>query len=307
MTSGAELKLSELQAAGLIEGLEGIRLSIPLRLIRLLGCDLAAAAFLRQAAFLSSLSLKSDRDGWFDLPQAGEPKATLENERAPIFERLGSWESTLGIGPDAQLAVRKKLMRMGLLEEKRKGIPARTHYRVLPSAFLAFMTSGPSFGNSGNKSLESPKQGAGNPEAGDREIPKQHSGNPEANPESFLESSETTTGKEGGGGQFNIDDYICAALWDAKRSGTEIKKLSGWKTSLKKRIREDGLSVEDRQILSEWREATARQQASEHEHEKALNARPKGTELENEKANAEGKRIFEMARAKRAAAESQVH
>jgi hypothetical protein len=242
MTAETELKLSELQAAELLKGLEGVRISIPVKLIRLLGNDLAAAAFLHQAAFLSGISLKavkSGREGWFDLPQTGAPRAGIEDEEETIFARLGSWESTLGIGPDAQLAARRKLINKGLLEERRNGIPARTHYRVLPSVYLAFLASSPSFGNSGNKKPESKKQDSEDPDASNRETTKQQSENPETNLERVLKGfNTTTTDSEGGGSEESppVEDLVQAAVWWEKQAGRQIKKLTGFKAVVRARV-----------------------------------------------------------------------
>jgi hypothetical protein len=261
MTAETALKLSELQAAELLKGLEGVRISIPVKLIRLLGNDLAAAAFLHQAAFLSGISLKavkSGREGWFDLPQTGAPKAGIEDEEETIFARLGSWESTLGIGPDAQLAARRKLIEKGLLEERRKGIPARTHYRVLPSVYLAFLASSSSFGNSGNKKPESKKQDSEDPDAGNRETTKQQSENPETNSDRVSKGFDTTTGNEGGGLEESpaIEDLLDSAVWGEGQVGRPIKNLPGFLATVRKRVEVEP-SLEDMETYRRWREAMA--------------------------------------------------
>jgi len=107
---------------------------IPLALIPKIG--LQASAFLRQAVYLSSVVKKND--GWFFLEQegAGDPSAET------IFQRLGSWQYCLGIGPDAQVAIRKKLGKngLGLLEETRKGmVHGRMLYKVDSQKYLKFL------------------------------------------------------------------------------------------------------------------------------------------------------------------------
>ena len=123
------------QAISLIQNLDGPRLGIPIALIQKFG-DLPAAAFLQQAAYLSSI--KPETNFWFDLAQTGGPGADPKN----LWSKLGSWESLLGLGPDAQLAARARIERVapGLMEEKRKGVPARLFYRVLPVAYISFLT-----------------------------------------------------------------------------------------------------------------------------------------------------------------------
>lgn len=120
-------------ANALVEAIEGPRLSIPLAAIRRLDGDLAASAFLCQAAYLSSLS--RDTEGWFDLRQVGDPDPSARG----LFGQMGSWQALLGLAADAQGAVRKKLRDRGLLEEERRGIPARLHYRVQAKVYLAFL------------------------------------------------------------------------------------------------------------------------------------------------------------------------
>ena len=130
----------------------GPMIAIPFALIQKLGGDLSAAAFLAQAEFFSSLS--DSKDGWFDFSQIGPG----DDAASYLFGRLGSWESTLGLSPDAQLSIRKKLKIRGLLEEKQKGIPKRLFYRVNPTVYLKFLageqenTTDP--GNPGNKTLK---------------------------------------------------------------------------------------------------------------------------------------------------------
>ena len=116
----------------LVEAIEGPRLSIPVSLVAALG-DLRIAAFLQQAAFLSSVARQSG--GWFFLAQTGP----ADSAGASLFGKLGSWQAALGISPDSQLAIRRKLIALGLLDEALRGVPARLHYRVDPKKYLDFL------------------------------------------------------------------------------------------------------------------------------------------------------------------------
>ena len=116
----------------IVEAIEGPRLSIPVSLVAALG-DLRVAAFLQQSAFLSSLARESG--GWFFLAQSG----AADSASASLFGKLGSWQAALGISPDSQLAIRRKLISLGLLQEALKGIPARLHYRIDPQKYLNFL------------------------------------------------------------------------------------------------------------------------------------------------------------------------
>lgn len=138
----------------LIEAIEGPRLSIPVALVLKLG-DLRDAAFLQQAVFLSAL--RRDAGGWFFLSQSGSPD---ERPTATLFQRLGSWQAALGLSADAQLSIRRRLKKMGLLEESLRGVPARLHYRADPEKYLAFIsadTSAPASAIPGNQFPQNPE------------------------------------------------------------------------------------------------------------------------------------------------------
>ncbi|MDA8260636.1 MAG: hypothetical protein M0Z99_34230 [Betaproteobacteria bacterium] len=140
----------------LIEAIEGPRLSIPVALVARLGGDLRAAAFLQQAAFLSARARESD--GWFFLAQTGAADDSLGST---LFAMLGSWQAILGVSPDAQLAIRRKLRGLGLLDEALRGVPARLHYRVHPERYLSFLGGDmpPASGGLGNKFPGFPETG----------------------------------------------------------------------------------------------------------------------------------------------------
>lgn len=199
--------------ARVILALEGPRLSIPLGLVRLLDGDLQASAFLAQAAYLSALVDNPEKEGWFFLAQTGGAWLT-GNERESIFATMGSWEFCLGLSPDAQKLVRKKLIVLGLLEERRAGIPARLHYRVDPAKYFDFLAGKPI------KTPVSEKPGNKNPrnqesrigKAGKQESGKQGNKTP-AYPESNKEiekdiEKETTTTRAATGAAACSSDLI---------------------------------------------------------------------------------------------------
>lgn len=124
------------RAAEIIKGDHDV-IVVPLVMVRELG-DLATAAFLRQAAYLSSIVWKDG--GWFFLEQTGEGDPVAPT--GGIFSRLGSWEASLGITPGSQLNIRRRLKRLGLLEETRRGLShGYLHYRVDPDRYLDFLAS----------------------------------------------------------------------------------------------------------------------------------------------------------------------
>lgn len=120
-------------AADLIKAQDGDVIIIPLALARALG--LPAAAFLRQAAYLSAVV--EDQHGWFFLEQEGPGNPAGKT----IFERLGSWQATIGLGPDAQASIRRHLRALKLLEENRKMVHGKLRYRVDSEQYLNFLAS----------------------------------------------------------------------------------------------------------------------------------------------------------------------
>jgi len=120
-------------AADLIKAQDGDVIIIPLALARALG--LPAAAFLRQAAYLSAVV--EDQHGWFFLEQEGPANPAGKT----IFERLGSWQATIGLGPDAQASIRRHLRALELLEENRKMVHGKLRYRVDSERYLNFLAS----------------------------------------------------------------------------------------------------------------------------------------------------------------------
>ncbi len=119
-------------ATDLILAQDGDVVVIPLALVRAIG--LPAAAFLRQAAYLSAVV--QDNGGWFFLEQEGLGDPTGKS----IFSRLGSFQHALGIGPRAQVSIRQQLSALGLLEEKRGGmVHGKLQYRVDAQKYLSFL------------------------------------------------------------------------------------------------------------------------------------------------------------------------
>lgn len=120
----------------LLEFLKSSRLpsiSVPFGLVREVGGDGVVAMMLAQMAFLTELS--REKDGWFDLPQVGDPIPTGKN----LYQRCGSWEFLVGAGPEAQMRIRRLLIERGLLEERRCGVPARLRYRVRLESYLQLL------------------------------------------------------------------------------------------------------------------------------------------------------------------------
>ena len=116
-----------------VAAFEGARLSVPIALIGLIGLE--SAAFLQQAAFLSSLKSRNGGHGWFNLPAEGDADPMSSN----IFSRLGSWKASLGINRDSLRKVRTQLKKLKVLEEK-KLVGNRLTYRVNNDVYIKLMS-----------------------------------------------------------------------------------------------------------------------------------------------------------------------
>ncbi|OBX33920.1 hypothetical protein [Halomonas elongata] len=79
------------------------------------GVTVTGAVFLSQAFFWTRTPTVQKRNGWFYKSQSG-------NE--------DSWESETGLSPKQQVSARRSLSAIGVLEEDRRGVPARTWYRI---------------------------------------------------------------------------------------------------------------------------------------------------------------------------------
>jgi hypothetical protein len=93
----------------------------------------------------------------------------------------------LGLGKDAQRAIRKKLVSLRLLEESLRGIPARLHYRVDSRAYLTFLASA-QVTQENQQFAEIRQQVGGNPPASRRKSANLMTANPPAIPKSSPKS-----------------------------------------------------------------------------------------------------------------------
>lgn len=79
------------------------------------GVTVTGAVFLSQAFFWTRTPTVQKRNGWFYKSQVGDED---------------SWESETGLSPKQQVNARRSLSAIGVLEEDRRGVPARTWYRI---------------------------------------------------------------------------------------------------------------------------------------------------------------------------------
>lgn len=81
-----------------------------------LGVGITGALMLSQALYWSKRS--DDQEGWF-------------------YKTMEEWEAETGMTRSEQESARKKLMKAGVLEEVRKGVPCRLFFRVVLEAIAA--------------------------------------------------------------------------------------------------------------------------------------------------------------------------
>ena len=213
-----------------LEAFAGPHVTIPIALIRRLGGDLDAAAFLQLAAFLSSIVKK--KDGFFFLPQ-DDSRAPNKDDAPSIFVELKSFRAALGLSPEAQLAARKKLKRLGLLQEELRGIPAQLHYRVDASALLDFLAeedaappvpakAGTRTRKSGNKNPQKREQESAKPGAKEEE---------EEDKERFLHACnarERAQPAAGGGGAVQVQQKKNVGGEGKARAPQMCHGVPGW-------------------------------------------------------------------------------
>lgn len=78
------------------------------------GLSVTGSVFLSQAFYWAGNDKAKGREGWFYKKQRGED----------------SWEYETGLSPKQQANARKLLVGLGILEEKRKDVPAKVWYRI---------------------------------------------------------------------------------------------------------------------------------------------------------------------------------
>lgn len=244
-----------------VHGLDGPRLSIPLQLALSLR-DIAAAAFLGQAAYLTAVSYKQGRDGWFTLPGSGKPQ-----KDGNLYEKLGSWEA-LGIGGEKPLKrIRDRLKALGVLEEHHRATYGTLNYRVDLKRYIQLAngtTSGDSTSSQTEKVL-SPKRRKYNRRNGgstsSQTAPYTNKKNtktrpPPPTPAMTKAPAPSLKAAQGlGGGDVDtkrLAEALAAAeagIWMWRRQGRPIDDLERFQTSIITRVLEQGQNARDKQAI----------------------------------------------------------
>ncbi len=128
----------------------------------LLKAGVTGAVMLSQAMYWSKRT--SDKNGWF-------------------YKSQEEWEEETGLSRYEQETARKKLVKHGIIEESRGGLPARLFYRVnkevLMSLLVAAIERNPSMRKSRNQDRsKATDKSAGNQQAGMQKSHGQDAGNP---------------------------------------------------------------------------------------------------------------------------------
>lgn len=126
-----------------------------------LGVGITGALMLSQAVYWTCRT--EDADGWF-------------------YKTMDEWEAETGMTRSEQEGARRKLVKCGVLEEMKKGVPCRLYYRVNMDAIAANLNAE----NLQSSLQKTCKQGRGNPankpagkpQPSKRESRKQDSGKP---------------------------------------------------------------------------------------------------------------------------------
>ncbi|KJC14682.1 hypothetical protein DZA25_29080, partial [Pseudomonas aeruginosa] len=112
-----------------------------------LGAGITGALMLSQAVYWTCRT--EDADGWF-------------------YKTMDEWEAETGMTRSEQEGARKKLVKCGVLEEMKKGVPCRLYYRVNMDAIAANLNAE----NLQSSLQKTRKQGCGNPSGKSAEKPQ---------------------------------------------------------------------------------------------------------------------------------------
>lgn len=162
----------------------------------------SAALFLCQACYWQGIA--GEGKYFYKLRDAERAGGKLI---APAHAGRQSWEWELGMGRSEQETSRKILREKGLLEEKKKGVPARLHYRINLIELEKFLVN--------QQKAESCQLAGEDPPSCKEENDQLDGGIPPANTETIPSTTpeKTTTTTDGGSG-FVFDDFQIRVLID---------------------------------------------------------------------------------------------
>lgn len=188
-----------------------------------LDIGVTAALFLSQMTYWAN---RSDDDGW-------------------VYKTQEEWEEETGLSRYEQEGARKKLRSIGVLLEKRKGVPARLFYKVDNNVLYQVLAAA-------NKNAEKPHTEM-------RKTTKQVRGKP-ANflTENTTENIYTPNPLEGEGVELILSDAQKALEFYNEQTGTRCRDLKPFVMMLTPTTTREGYTLDELQLVIRWVLATWR-------------------------------------------------
>ncbi|HBQ2939647.1 TPA: replication protein RepO [Klebsiella pneumoniae] len=188
-----------------------------------LNIGVTAALFLSQMTYWTN---RSDDDGW-------------------VYKTQEEWEEETGLSRYEQEGARKKLRSIGVLLEKKKGVPARLFYKIDNDVLFQALVAA-------NKDAEKPHTGM-------RKTSKQVSGKP-ANflTENTTENIYTPNPLEGEGVEIILSDAQKALEFYNEQTGTRCRDLKPFVMMLTPTTTRAGYTLDELQLVIRWVLATWR-------------------------------------------------
>jgi len=185
-----------------------------------LNIGVAAALFLSQMTYWTN---RSDDDGW-------------------VYKTQDEWEEETGLSRYEQEGARKKLRSLGVLIEKKKGVPARLFYKVDNDVLYHALVSA-------NKDAEKPQTGM-------RKTSKQECGKPaNIHTEITTESNDPPNPQGKGDAQILADAQKALEYYNAKTE-TRCRDLSPFVVLLTPTSTRSGYTLDDIKLVIRWVLAT---------------------------------------------------
>ncbi|HBR2946674.1 TPA: replication protein RepO [Klebsiella pneumoniae] len=188
-----------------------------------LDIGVTAALFLSQMTYWTN---RSDDDGW-------------------VYKTQEEWEEETGLSRYEQEGARKKLRSIGVLLEKRKGVPARLFYKVDNDVLFQSLVAA-------NKDAEKPHTGV-------RKTTKQVSGKPaNFHTENTTENIDPPYPHKGGGDEHIFSDAQKALEFYNQQTGTRCRDLKPFVVMLTATTTREGYTLAELQLVIRWVLATWR-------------------------------------------------
>ncbi|MGS4818104.1 replication protein RepO [Raoultella terrigena] len=188
-----------------------------------LDIGITAALFLSQMTYWTN---RSDDDGW-------------------VYKTQEEWEEETGLSRYEQEGARKKLRSLGVLLEKRKGVPARLFYKVDNNALYQALVAA-------NKDAEKPHTGV-------RKTTRQVSGKPaNIHTEITTENIDPPYPQEGKGEEHIFSDAQKALEFYNQQTKTRCRDMKPFVMLLTPTTTREGYTLAELQLVIRWVLATWR-------------------------------------------------